>query len=516
MPTTAADGYRTAPDHETTGWPPGVPYIVGNEACERFSYYGMRAILVLYMVAPLTDGGMGLPVSAAGAIQGTYSASVYLMTMMGGWFADKLLGLRRSVFWGGVLIMSGHLSLAIPGVATFYGGLLLVVLGTGLLKGNISAMVGQLYDRDDTRRDAGYSVYYMGVNLGGFLGPLFCGWFAQQPAFKAILAGWGLSPESAWHFGFGAAAVGMFLGLVQYSMAKGRFSPDAERPLGVKDESERRGAWRQFALAMAVAVGAAGLAAGLDRAGVISVTPLAFAGFVDVVLVIVTVGVFVWFFSAGQWTADERTRLMVIVVLFLGATVFWAGFEQAASTLNLFADRSTANTVFGIPYPASWLQSVNSAFIILLAPAVGLVWLRLGRRNPSSPAKFAFGLFFLAVGYALMIVAALAAGETGRVSPLWLVGCFFFQTIGELCLSPVGMSAMSTLAPARLQGLMMGVWFLATSIGNKVAGRVGGLYESLPLPSLFTVNTLFVLVFAVVLALLVGPIRRLMARPAQA
>jgi len=494
------------------GHPGGLSTLFFTEMWERFSYYGMRAILILYMVAPLTEGGMGLPVSDAGAIQGTYSALVYLMTMVGGWFADKLLGLRRSVFWGGVLIMCGHISLAVRGAGTFYLGLLLVVLGTGLLKGNISAMVGQLYDRDDTRRDAGYSVYYMGVNLGGFLGPLVCGWFAQQPAFKALLGSWGFSPESAWHFGFGAAAVGMFLGLVQYSLARGRFPDEADRPLGIANQAEHRVAWRQFLIAVGAAAGAVLVTAGLHAGGAVTVSPVGFAGFVDVVLVAVTIGVFVWFFAAGQWTPEERTRLIVIVVLFLGATVFWAGFEQAASTLNLFADRNTANTIFGIPYPASWLQSVNSAFIIILAPVVGLVWLWLGRRNPSSPAKFAFGLLFLAAGYGLMIAASLLAGESGRVSPMWLIGCYFFQTIGELCLSPVGMSAMSTLAPARMQGLMMGVWFLAISIGNKVAGRVGGMYESLPLPSLFTANTAFVLVFAVGLALLVAPIRRLMAR----
>ena len=500
-------------DRSFFGHPRGLSTLFFTEMWERFSYYGMRAILILFMVAPVTDGGLGLPVPEAGAIQGTYTAMVYMMTMVGGWFADRILGLRRSVFWGGVLIMCGHISLAFPGLATFYLGLLLVVFGTGFLKGNVSVIVGQLYGKDDTRRDAGYAVYYMGVNLGGMLGPLVCGWFAQQPVFREMLAGWGLSPNSAWHFGFGAAAVGMFFGLIQYTFGKNRLPPTVEQPLGISSPEQAASAKRQLAVAVLAAVVTVALAVGLHRGGVMTITPIRFAAAVDAFLVVLTVGFFVWLF-AGQWTAEERKRLVVILVLFLGAAVFWAGFEQAASTLNLFSERNTANTIFGWQYPASWLQAINSLFIIVFAPLVGLVWLKLGTRNPSSPAKFSLGLLFLGIGYAVMIVAALTAGAGGRVSPMWLVGCYLFQTFGELCLSPVGMSAMSTLAPARVQGLMMGVWFLATSIGNKVAGRVGGLYESYTLPTLFTANTLFVVAFAIVLALLVGPIKRLMARPA--
>ena len=500
----------TSSDRGFFGHPSGLSTLFFTEMWERFSYYGMRAILILFMVAPVTEGGLGMPVPEAGAVQGTYSAMVYMMTMAGGWFADRLLGLRRSVFWGGVLIMSGHISLAFPGLGTFYGGLLLVVLGTGLLKGNVSAMVGQLYAPEDTRRDAAYSIYYMGVNLGGFLGPLASGWLAQQPAFKTMLAGWGMSPESAWHFGFGSAAVGMFFGLIQYVLGKNRFPDTVNHPAGVTTPEDASRARRQFLFGLAIVVVVALATIGLARGGTIVVTPLRVAGAVDVLLVVLTIGLFGWMFTAGDWTPDERKRLVVIAVLFLGSAVFWAGFEQAASTLNLFAQRNTATTFFGWAYPPSWLQSVNSAFIILFAPVVGVVWLKLGRRNPSSPAKFSFGLFFLAAAYALMVLAALSAGGL-RVSPVWLIGCYFLQTIGELCISPVGLSAMSTLAPSRVQGLMMGVWFLATAIGNKVAGRVGGLYESFTLPALFGFNMGFVLVFAILLAFLVVPIKKMLA-----
>ena len=498
------------------GHPRGLSTLFFTEMWERFSYYGMRAILILFMVAPLTEGGLGMPVPEAGAIQGTYSSLVYMMTMVGGWFADKVFGLRRSVFLGGVLIMAGHVSLAIPGIASFYLGLLLVVLGTGLLKGNVSVMVGHLYRPDDTRRDAGFSLYYMGVNLGGFLGPLFCGYFAQQPAFRERLIGWGLAPETAWHFGFGAAAVGMFFGLIQYRLGRDRFPDTVEQPLGVSNEGERRQARHQFLMALGAVAIVVAAAVGLNSAGTISITPQGFASGVDVFLVVLTLGFFLWLFTVAKWTPAERKRLIVVLVLFLGSMVFWAGFEQAASTLNLFADRNTANTIFGMPYPSSWLQSVNSLFIILLAPVIGLVWLRLGTRNPSSTAKFSLGLFFLGLAYVLMIGASLSFAGGGRVTPMWLIGCYFLQTIGELCLSPVGMSAMSTLAPVRAQGLMMGVWFLSISIGNKVAGRVGGLYESFSVTTLFTATTTFVMVFALIMALLIVPIKNMLARRAVA
>ncbi len=508
---TAPTDAALAIDRRFFGHPLGLSTLFFTEMWERFSFYGMRAILILFMVAPVTEGGLGLPVSDAGAIQGTYTAMVYMMTMAGGWFADKLIGLRRSVFWGGVLIMAGHVSLAFPGLATFYFGLILLVLGTGLLKGNVSAMVGQLYSPEDTRRDAGFSLYYMGINLGGFLGPLVCGYFAQSEGFRTTLAGWGMQPEAAWHFGFAAAAVGMLFGLIQYQLGRKRFPEKADRPLGLAHPAEGPTAWRWFWIATTVVLGAVGVSALLHRMGAITVTAAGFAGFVDAFLIFLTLGFFTWLFTVAKWTPEERKRLVVIVVLFLGAAVFWAGFEQAASTLNLFADRNTSNTIFGWSFPPSWLQSVNSFFIIVFAPIVGLVWLKLGTKNPSQPAKFSLGLFFLAASYALMVLGALSAASGTRVSPMWLIGCFFLQTVGELCLSPVGLSAMSKLAPNRVQGLMMGVWFLASAVGNKVAGRVGGLYESFSVPTIFGANAIFVLVFAVLMALLVAPIRRMLA-----
>ena len=482
-----------------------------TEMWERFSYYGMRALLILFMTAPLAAGGMAMPAADAGAIYGTYTAMVYLLTIGGGFVADKLLGLRRAVFWGGVLIMCGHISLALPSHASFYFGLVLVVLGTGMLKGNISALVGHLYAPDDVRRDAGYSLYYMGINLGGMLGPLFTGWFAQQPAFKEILASWGMAPEAAWHFGFGAAAVGMFFGLVQYQLGRRHLPAAGEQPLGIKSPEEASQARTTFfrwigGVAIVIAI-----LAGLSMAGTLGITPGGIGTAVDILLFVVTVGFFSWLFSSSQWTREERRRLVVILVLFLGAAAFWAVFEQAGSTLNLFADRSTSNSLFGIDFPSSWFQSVNSLFIVIFSPVFAWIWLRMGNRNPSSPAKFSLGLFLQAAGFALMILAGLAAAGGTKVSPLYLIVFYLLATFGELCLSPVGLSAMSKLAPERVGGLMMGVWFLASSVGNKIAGRMGGLYESMSLTSIFAINTVLPLLFALVLAALVGPIRRMLS-----
>jgi POT family proton-dependent oligopeptide transporter len=502
----------TSSDRSFFGHPRGLSTLFFTEMWERFSYYGMRALLILFMTAPIAVGGMAMPAADAGAIYGTYTAMVYLLTIGGGFVADKLIGLRRAVFWGGVLIMCGHISLALPSTASFYFGLVLVVLGTGLLKGNISALVGHLYATDDDRRDAGYSLYYMGINLGGMLGPLFTGWFAQQPAFKEILAGWGLAPETAWHFGFGAAAVGMFFGLVQYQLGRRHLPAAGEQPLGIKspeEASQARTSFIRWVGGIAIVIAILG---GLSMAGTLGITPGGIGTAVDVLLFVVTVGFFGWLFSSSQWTKEERRRLVVILVLFLGATAFWAVFEQAGSTLNLFADRSTSNSLFGIDFPSSWFQSVNSLFIVIFSPVFAWIWLRMGRRNPSSPAKFSLGLFLQAAGFALMILAGLAAAGGTKVSPLYLIAFYLLATFGELCLSPVGLSAMSKLAPERVGGLMMGVWFLASSVGNKIAGRMGGLYESMSLTSIFAINTILPLVFGLVLAALVGPIRRMLAR----
>ena len=489
------------------GHPRGLSTLFFTEMWERFSYYGMRAILILFMTAPLAAGGLGFDTATAGPIYALYTAMVYLVALPGGWFADRVIGQQRAVFYGGVVIMCGHISLAMEGIPFFLLGLFLVIIGTGLLKPNISTIVGQLYDEKDRRRDAGFSIYYMGINLGAAISPFVCGWLAQSAGFRSMLEGWGLNPARSWHWGFGAAAVGMFLGLVQYRLGRPKLRGAGAEPNDALSDGQRRGAI--FALLAIIGVGALILlTAGTSALGAVPTVNKS----VGFILLVTPVAFFAWLLTAGSRDRDERKRHLVILVLFLGASVFWAAFEQAGSTLNLFAQRSTRTSFLGFEFPASWFQSANAAFIILLAPVFAWLWIRLGKREPSSPGKFTFGLLFASLGFALLIPAARMADAGAQVSPLWLMGTYLLHTIGELSLSPVGLSAMTKLAPMRYAGLMLGVWFLASSVGNFIGGNVSGFYETFTTDQIFMAVAGFTLVMCLVLALFVNPIKRMLAR----
>ena len=482
-------------DRTFFGHPRGLSTLFFTEMWERFSYYGMRAILILFMTAPAAAGGLGMDAETAGPIYGTYTAMVYMMSLPGGWLADRVLGQRRAVLYGGILIASGHFSMAVPGLAFFYLGLVLIVLGTGLLKPNISVMVGQLYADHDTRRDAGFTIFYMGINLGGFLAPLVCGYLGQQVN---------------WHYGFAAAGVGMVLGLVQYVLgdrALGDTGRDPVRqPTPEAQAALERRAWTWVGLTIG---GLVALGAGIGM-GLLPVSPDQVATWAGYLLLIVSVVFFGWLFLAGDWTPEERSRLYVIGVFFLAAALFWSVFEQAGTTLNLFADRDTRNELFGFAFPSSWFQSVNSIFIIAFAPVLAWVWVTLGRHNPSSPLKFSLALIGVGLGFVLLIPAARAAADGSLVSPGWLLATYFIHTIAELCLSPVGLSSMTTLAPARIVSLMMGVWFLGASVGNYIGGQLGGLYESLPLDALFGRVGLFAVVFGLLMLVFSARFARMM------
>ena len=412
---------------------------------ERFSYYGMRAFLILYMTAPVAAGGLGLAVGDAASIYGTYTGSVWGAAIVGGLVADRFLGAYRSVLVGGIIIALGHVALAFKALTFFYLGLGLIVVGTGLLKPNISTIVGALYREGDNRRDAGFSVFYMGINLGAFLGPLIAGYLAQRVD---------------WHLGFGCAAVGMTFGVVQYVMGKRHLAPAIERL------SNRH--------------------APITSAGAPATAPAV--------------------------TAAEWARIGAIVVFFLFATIFWGAYEQAASTLSLFGDRYTRHEVFGFDFPSSWFQLVQPVAVIILAPVFAWLWLRLGRLEPSSPAKFAFGLAFVGISFLMLLPAASLAqsGEGIRVSPWWLIAALFVTEFGELCVSPVGLSLVTKLSPVRLVGLMMGVWMLSNSAGNKLAGWAAGFFGSVPLTEIFGTVAAVTLGASVVMFLLVKPVRRMM------
>ena len=486
----------TAPrDTRFFGHPRGLATLFMTELWERFSYYGMRALLILFMTAASSAGGLGFDVPKAGAIYGLYTTMNYLLSLGGGWIADRILGQRRAVLYGGILIALGNFSLAAPGLSWFYFGLVLIAVGTSLLKPNVSVMVGRLYGETDPRRDAGFSIFYMGINLGGFLSPLACGYVGQN---------------INWRLGFGLAGIGMTLGLIQY-LAGGRHLGEAGlHPIKPASAEEAARQKRQLRVGLgAVALLLAALAL-LKVSGLADITAQTLSNALGVILLLTVVVFFFWMFFLGHWTPAERKRLIVVGVLFAASALFWCVFEQGGSTLNLFAQRSTDKTILGFSFPASWLQSVNALFIVMLAPVFAWLWVKLGRREPSSPAKFAWGLIFAGLGFLVLAGGARIAATGVLVSPMWLVVVYLLHTFGELCLSPVGLSAMTKLAPARITGLLMGVWFLSISVGEYLGGRAASLYEALSLPTLFGVVATFAIAAGLILAMLVKPTCKLM------
>jgi POT family proton-dependent oligopeptide transporter len=427
---------------------------------------------------------MGLDVATAGAVYGTYTSLVYLMSLPGGWLADRVLGQRRAVLYGGILIACGHFSLAVPTMTGFYLGLILVVLGTGLLKPNISVIVGQMYEQNDIRRDSAFSIFYMGINMGAFFGPLITGYLAQSEGFRARMVGWGLDPNTAWHWGFGAAGVGMTLGLIQYVLGARALGDAGMKPAPAASPEAAAKLKRQAVLGIGGGLAVLTAVGLLIATGILPATPQQVTGAYSYVLLAVTIGFFGWLFLGSSWTQEERRRLYVIGVYFVSAALFWSVFEQAGSTLNLFADRSTENVVFGNAFPSSWWQSVNALLIFVLAPVFAWLWVKLGDRQPASPTKFALGLIGVGLGFIYLVPAASEAATGAKVGVIWLFGVYTIHTLAELCLSPVGLSSMTKLAPARIVSLMMGVWFLGASIGNFIGGHAASFYETLPLTTL--------------------------------
>ena len=457
-------------DRAFFGHPRGLSVLFFTEMWERFSYYGMRALLILFMTAPVAAGGLGFETTVAGAVYGLYTSMVYMTSLPGGWIADRLIGQRRAVLYGGIIIACGHFSMAVQSLTSFYIGLALIVLGTGLLKGNAAVIVGALYTPQDVRRDAGFSIYYMGINLGAFIAPLVCGYLGQRVN---------------WHIGFGAAGVGMVAGILQY-VAGGKYLGDAGLHPAPAASPEAAAALRTRATlfgAITLAVVVA-FSFGL-YSGVLPITAKQIADAAGWVLLAIVIVFFGWLFSAADWTTTERRRLYAIAALFVASLIFWSQFEQAGSTLNLFGDRNTRTEVFGWTFPSSYYQTLQPLFIISFAPVFAWLWLRLGRREPSSPAKFGLGLLFVGSGFSILVIAAQLSANGVKVSPLWLVATYLLHTWGELSLSPVGLSATSKLAPARVVGLMMGVFYLAISVGNFIGGRLASLYEAMPLARLF-------------------------------
>jgi proton-dependent oligopeptide transporter, POT family len=467
-------------DRSFFGHPRGLSLLFLAEMWERFSYYGMRALLVLYMVHVLkwTD-------AHASNLYGSYTGLTFLTPLFGGYLADKWIGTRRSLVLGGCIIACGHFVLALDTLTSFYAGLALVVIGTGFFKPNVSTMVGQLYQPGDQRRDAGFTIFYMGINLGGTIAPFVCGYFAQSVGFQQTLTGWGIDPARSWSWGFGAAGVGMLCGLVLYLSLRDRYLP-------------------------AIGVRATHTGPTLASRGQVATLPPESPAEAPAAA------------TAGPLSPDERKRVISLLILFVFVACFWLVYEQGGSSLNLFADRYTDLNIGGKLVPSSYFQSAQPFFVIVLAPIFALLWGRLRKagREPSTPAKMVFGLGLIAVGCLFLIggghvvdaCKASHAATCAVASPGWLTTFYLFSVLGELCVSPVGLSYVTKVAPVRWVGFLMGAWFLTNSSGLKLAGFVASLASVMPTQvSFFAILLVISSVAAVALFLCVPTIKRLTA-----
>jgi POT family proton-dependent oligopeptide transporter len=501
------------------GHPKGLMTLFFTEMWERFSYYGMRALLILFMTTAVFEGGLGFDDKTSGAIYGLYTMGVYLLALPGGWLADRLFGLKQSVWYGGIIIALGHFTMALPGVVklfsssevekvalstfdtnSFFLGLILIVLGTGLLKPNISSIVGQLYPAGSSKRDAGFSIFYMGINIGGFIAPIICGTLATYD----------------WHLGFGVAGLGMVFGLIQYKLTSNTLVGLGDKPLFLSEAEKSGNKKLKINTSIILAVLAAVVA--ILFTGVIPIDVSAIAGASGTVIAIVAFGFLGYVIAFGGLDKADKNKVGVIAILFLFSAMFWSGFEQAGSTLNLFGERFTDRTVLGWEIPASYFQSINSLFIIIFAPFFGALWVWLGRRNlePSSPLKFTFGLILLGVGFLIMYFAAKIAASGDLAAPTWLIMTYMIHTFGELSLSPVGLSLVTKLAPKNYGGQMMGIWFLSVALGNLFAGLIageasGGSEEALAqMPDQYMLIVYTVMGSAILLFLLKPVIKKMM------
>ncbi|MDW7551094.1 peptide MFS transporter [Pseudoalteromonas sp. SCSIO 43201] len=459
------------------GHPKGLLTLFLTEMWERMSYYGMRAMLVLFMTATLQQEGLGFTVASAAAIYGLYTGSVYFLGLPGGWIADRLLGGQRAVWYGGIIIMIGHIILAIPSQFSFFVGLIFVACGTGLLKPNISAMVGQLYSDEDNRRDSGYAIYYMGINLGSVIGYMVCGYFMEN---------------IGWHWAFGAAAVGMAIGLITYRLTGRHIATVGHVPTNPMSASQSTKAWSAIALAVAT-VAAVTIA---TFTGVLIIDPVILAKYVAIAFTITFFLYYGYIYFAGNLDDNEKRRMWALFLVCVASTCFWSGFEQAGSSLNLFARDYTDRLIGSFSIPTAWFQSTNAFFIIILSPFFAALWINLAKRmiTPTYSIKCAIGLLIMASGFIVMFFASQYAAQGLKVAPMWLITTYFLHTVGELCLSPVALSAVSKLSPKRFAGQMMGVFVLTYSIGNIFSGLLAGSFDPnniADLPNLYLQIALF-------------------------
>ncbi|QQZ09357.1 peptide MFS transporter [Heyndrickxia vini] len=440
------------------GHPKGLFTLFFTEFWERFSYYGMKAILVYYMYYEVSKGGLGLDQSTALAIVSIYGSLVYMSGIIGGWLADRIFGTSRAVFFGGILIMLGHIALAIPGnISFFFVSMVLIVLGTGLLKPNVSSVVGEIYSEEDSRRDSGFSIFYMGINLGGFVSPLVVG---------AVQSNYGF------HLGFACAAVGMFIGLVVFLATKkknlGLAGTFVANPLS---PTEKKKVFTIIGLAIVIIAILCAIAIPM---GILNFKT--FIGLIGILGILIPTMYFIVMYRSPKTSKVERSRIIAYIPLFIASVMFWAIQEQGSTILATYADKRTQLDFAGIHISPAWFQSLNPLFIIVFAPVFAWLWMKLGKRQPSIPKKFSFGLLFAGISFLVILLPAYFGGSNSLVNPLWLVLSYFIVVIGELCLSPVGLSATTKLAPAAFSAQTMSLWFLSNAAAQAINAQIVKFY----------------------------------------
>ncbi|GGQ49688.1 peptide MFS transporter [Couchioplanes azureus] len=467
------------------GQPRALAHLFGVELWERFSFYGMQGILLIYLYYPAADGGLGIGEDTATSIVGAYGGAVYLSTILGAWVADRLLGSERVLFLSAVLVMCGHLALALlPGLPGVAAGLVLIAVGSGGVKANATSLVGTLYDEHDERRDAGFSLFYLGINLGALAGPLLTGLLQKSAGF---------------HVGFGLAAVGMAIGLAQYAAGRRRLPESANEvphPLPAGRRATAAGAFGAVLAAVVVLAVTGVLAA--DRLATVVVVVSAAAALCYFVVIL----------ASREVTAVERRRVYAFIPMFLASAAFWSLYQQQFTVVTLYSDQRLDRTVLGWEMPVSWVQSINPVFVILLSGAFAALWTRLGDRQPSSPVKFATGTAIMGVAFLLFL--PLAGGGPNSAPLLALAGILFVFTVAELLLSPVGLSLATKLAPRAFHTQMVALFFLSVALGTALSGTLARYYSADAEVAYFGVLGVVAIVLGLALALAARPISRLM------
>ncbi|MFD1472730.1 peptide MFS transporter [Companilactobacillus mishanensis] len=482
-------------DRGFLGQPAGLRTLFLTEFWERFSYYGMRAILLFYMYYAIEKGGLGMDQTTAASIMAIYGAMVYMTGVVGGWISDRILGPRRTVFWGGVLIMFGHIVLSLPiAEGGLFGSIILITIGTGLLKPNVSDMVGSLYTEKDPRRDSGFSIYVMGINLGSLIAPILVPWAANQWNF---------------HVGFSFAAIGMFIGLVVYWLDGRKYLPEsglhAPDPINIDERSKAISRLVYGLIAVAVIVAVMFFTHTLTVDNAINI--------ISALGIILPIIYFVVMLRSKKVTKIERSRVLAYIPLFIAAVVFWAIEEQGSVIMALLVAEQTQLHIGGWNLQAGTFQMLNPFFIIIYTPFFAWLWIKLGKRQPSSPSKFWLGLVFTAASYFLLVLPLMSISVGDKISPWWLVGQWALIEVGEMLISPVGLSATTKLAPKAFSSQMMSMWFLADSAGQSINAQLVKLFKP-GVPSnemaFFGITAIVVLIIGIILALFVPKIKPLM------